>query len=62
MGKCRDCTICTRPRIVKLLYFLPRLAMAVVLGWNVGLFRRRCPVCGHLLKHHEHRPDGSFKD
>jgi len=62
MGKCRDCRICTRRGIVKVIYFFPRLVMAVLLGWNIGLFRRRCPICGHLLKHHERRADGSFID
>jgi len=62
MGKCRDCRICTRPEVVKLLLLVPRLLMAIVLRWNVGLFRKRCPVCGHLLKHHERREDGSFRD
>jgi len=62
MAKCRDCRICTRPGLVKLICFLPRLVMAISLGWNVGLLRRRCPICGHLLKHHMRRDDGSFKD
>jgi hypothetical protein len=62
MGTCRDCRICTRREITKLLLLLPRLLMLLTLRWNVGLFRKRCPVCGHLLTHHERRADGSFKD
>jgi len=62
MGKCRDCRICTRTGIMKLICFFGRVPMEVLFRWNVGLFRRRCPICGHLLKHHERRADGSFMD
>ena len=49
---CRDCRICTRPAAVRLFVLLPRLVFELLFRWNLGLFRRRCPICGHLLKHH----------
>ena len=62
MGKCRDCQVCTRSVIVKLIYLVPRLIYAIVFSWNYGLFKKKCPECGHWLSKHAKRKDGSFKD
>ena len=62
MSACRDCPKCTRLGIVKLLMVVPNIIYALFLSWNIGLFRKNCPDCGHLLANHHKRTDGSFAD
>ena len=62
MGKYRDCDVCTRSAIVALFYLIPKLIYGILLSWNYGLFKRKCPTCGHWLSKHAKREDGSFKD
>jgi hypothetical protein len=59
---CRDCKICTRSGIEKLLWAVPDLIGSILFSWNIGLFKRRCPNCRHYLNLHQRRSDGSFKD
>ena len=62
MSHCRDCKWCTRLAIVKLLLYVPRVLGTLLFRWNIGLFIRYCPECGHRLSGHARRKDGSFKD
>jgi hypothetical protein len=62
MENCRDCRICTRLGIVKILYAPFTFLYKVLFSWNVGLFLRKCPQCGHFMSAHNRRADGSFKD
>ncbi len=59
---CRDCKVCTRLGIVKILYAPFTFLYKVLFSWNVGLFLRKCPQCGHFMSAHQRRTDGSFKD
>ena len=61
-GSCRDCSKCTRLGIIKLIMLIPSIIYAVLLSWNVGLFIKKCPECGHPLSGHAKRADGSFAD
>jgi hypothetical protein len=62
MGKCRDCEVCTRLGIVKFFRLPLTIIWKFFLSWNVGLFIRKCPECGHFLSQHKKRSDGSFTD
>jgi len=62
MGACRDCSICTRTPIVKLIMIIPGILYTVFFSWNYGLFKKKCPDCGHFLSDHKKRADGSFQD
>ncbi len=57
---CRDCRTCTK----SLLGRTARGALyAVTLSWLVKpVFLRNCPQCGHVMRRHERRGDGSFQD
>ena len=59
---CRDCEKCTRLGIVKLLYLIPIIIYYILFSWNIGLFQKKCPECGHSMKSHKTRADGSFAD
>ncbi len=51
-GKCRECSKCTKSILGKL---ISAPAAAVGGAANVatlGLFKKKCPVCGHSMKHH----------
>ncbi len=62
MSVCRDCEVCTRLGIIKLLRFPITLIYFVFCSWNIGLFIKKCPQCGHWLSQHQKRADGSFRD
>ena len=62
MEGCRDCKVCTRLGIVKILYAPFTFLYKVLFSWNIGLFIRKCPQCGHFMSAHNRRTDGSFKD
>ena len=59
---CRDCPRCTEPVVVSLLMALPRLAYMLLTFWNVQLFQKWCPQCGHRLKWHKKLQGGRFAD
>lgn len=60
-GGCRDCPRCTESVLAQLFWLPWRFAAAILTGWNVGLFRRTCPSCGHRLRIHQ-RIGGRFAD
>ncbi len=62
MSGCRDCKTCTRSGIGKLFMFPFSVGYAILLSWNIGLFIKKCPQCGHALSEHSKRSDGSFID
>jgi hypothetical protein len=62
MEGCRDCKVCTRLGIVTLFYAPFTFLYKVLFSWNIGLFIRKCPQCGHFMRAHQRRADGSFKD
>ncbi|GAC1299366.1 MAG: hypothetical protein NVSMB14_10230 [Isosphaeraceae bacterium] len=58
---CRDCPRCTEPWFVWMVMVPFRFAGALLFGWNVGLVRRHCPQCRHLMAVHQ-RIAGRFVD
>jgi hypothetical protein len=65
MGKCRDCSQCTRSTsegCLTTLFILP----FKILFFPLTLFRRtterRCPICGHPLRYHSRDSAGRFLD
>ena len=62
MGKCRDCEVCTRSAVTAMFYAIFRMIYAIAFSWNYGLFKKKCPDCGHFLSKHRRRKDGSFRD
>jgi hypothetical protein len=62
MAGCRDCPECTETGCVALLMFPLRFVWILLTGWNIGLFVKKCPVCGHRMSVHQRRTDGSFRD
>lgn len=62
MGRgCRDCEDCTEMTILYLMRLPFRVVWSLLTFWNIGLFRRRCPQCRHLLRRH-HKVRGRFAD
>jgi hypothetical protein len=59
---CRDCTVCTRSALQKLLGRPVRVVYKYLFSWNYGAVKRKCPDCGHFLSQHQRLPDGSFRD
>lgn len=62
MGRaCRDCPRCVESPIVSLVMIPVRIALWTVTFWNVRLFQKWCPQCGHRLAIHK-RIGGRFVD
>lgn len=59
---CRDCSQCTETWAFGFIMAIFRIMWVLCLGWNVGLFIRKCPQCRHFLSRHARRADGSFRD
>jgi hypothetical protein len=49
MAGCRDCSVCTESCVVRLVKLPFRVAWTLLTFWNIGLFRRHCPQCRHLM-------------
>jgi len=62
MSACRDCDVCTRLGIMKLFMLPFKFIYVLFFSWNIGLFIKKCPECGHWLSQHQKRADGSFRD
>ena len=60
-GGCRDCTRCTEVAIVSLIYLPFRAMWGFLTFWNIGLFQRKCPQCGHKMSGHR-MVGGRFQD
>lgn len=58
---CRDCSRCTEAPVESLLWGPLRALGTLLFGWNVGLFWRTCPQCGHRMALHR-QVDGRFAD
>jgi biotin synthase-related radical SAM superfamily protein len=58
---CRDCPRCTEPMANTLIMMPFRLLHWSLTFWNVGLLRRNCPICKHLLAIHQ-KHGGRFVD
>ena len=59
---CRDCSECTEASATGCVMFAFRFLWIAWFGWNIGLFIKRCPQCGHWMSRHSRRADGSFRD
>lgn len=61
---CRDCDTCTKSVVGRMMQsLLVGLLYLTIVGWLVKKgFMRHCPHCEHLLRSHERRADGSFRD
>lgn len=59
---CRDCDRCTEMPIKGIILGPLRGVWRMLTFWNIGLFQKRCPECGHLMALHQKRADGSFRD
>jgi hypothetical protein len=51
-GKCKECSLCTKSAFGKLLGSPKALARNTVGKVTVGLFKKKCPVCGHYMSEH----------
>lgn len=58
---CRDCPRCTESCLGQLIMLPFRVAWQLLTCWNLGLIRRHCPECGHLIKIHT-KVGGRFAD
>ena len=54
---CRDCSRCNELGIVSLLLGPFRLVWWILTFWNIGLFIRKCPECGHKMSLHSFRDE-----
>jgi hypothetical protein len=59
---CRDCDICTEASIKALIFGIPRIIIILLTCWNIGLFQKKCPQCGHKLSIHKRTSSGRFAD
>lgn len=50
---CRDCPKCTESSAKTFMMTPIRTVESALTSWNIGLFQRKCPHCGHPLKIHE---------
>ena len=59
---CKNCSTCAYLHVAdgfeRTLYYLYK----IFLSWNIGLFQKKCPDCGHSMNSHMKRADGSFAD
>lgn len=58
---CRDCRRCTETGATGLIFILPRMIWTILTCWNIGLFQRKCPKCGHKMGMHK-MVDGRLQD
>jgi hypothetical protein len=61
-GGCRDCPRCTETTAAGCVLGVFRMLIWAATFWNIGLFMKKCPQCGHRLSIHQRRADGSFRD
>ena len=61
-GGCRDCARCTENAATGCVMSAFRITWWLLTAWNIGLFIKNCPTCGHRMSLHQRRSDGSFKD
>lgn len=59
---CRDCSQCTESFVTGIWKLPFRVARALLTFWNLQLFQRFCPECGHRMKKHKRLRDGRFAD
>ena len=54
---CKNCSTCAYLHVADglTLYYLYK----IFLSWNIGLFQKKCPDCGHSMNSHSKRADGS---
>jgi len=61
-GGCRDCSRCVETGATGFIFMIPRIIWFVLTCWNIGLFQKKCPQCGHKLSFHKMTADGKFVD
>jgi len=61
MAGCRDCARCTETPIKTLIWLIPRILWWFLTVWNIRLFQKRCPQCGHKMSMHQ-MVRGRFQD
>ncbi len=61
MSGCRDCARCTEPALLKLVLLPWRVLIWALTFWNIRLFQKYYPQCGHLLNRHR-LVGGRFQD
>ncbi len=54
---CRDCPKCTESSAKTFVLKPVRTLGNAATSWNVGLFQRKCPQCGHKLSIHKDKRD-----
>jgi hypothetical protein len=62
MAGCRDCSRCTESAFTTMIMGLWRLIFFICGGFLVRAVQKTCPQCGHPLRWHARRADGSFRD
>lgn len=58
---CRDCTRCTEVGIKSMILMIPRAIWWICTVWNIQLFQKKCPQCGHKMSEHK-MVEGRFAD
>jgi len=52
-GKCRECKKCTKSLIGKIISAPKSAVTGAVNVATLGALKKKCPVCGHSMKHHK---------
>lgn len=51
-NKCRECSKCTKSKLGKLVGAPGSVVSGTANMLTLGLFKKKCPVCGHSMKYH----------
>jgi len=62
MAGCRDCSRCIETGMTGIIMGIPRVIWTILTCWNIGLFQKNCPQCGHRMSTHKMTKDGKFVD
>jgi len=51
-GKCKECSKCTKSFFGKIISAPSSVVSGTVGKVTVGLFKKKCPICGHYMSAH----------
>ncbi len=50
--KCKECALCTKSAVGKIIGAPGALLRNTIGKVSVGLFKKKCPICGHYISEH----------